>query len=80
MLEHNISRTHTFSPSLSPSLPLSLSLSLPQKVKGRKQLATDLQNKIHKVYQAVVTHVFNPSTQEAEAGGFLSSRPAWSTE
>jgi hypothetical protein len=23
---------------------------------------------------------FNPSTGEAEAGGFLSSRPAWSTE
>jgi major histocompatibility complex class I len=28
----------------------------------------------------VVAHTFNPSTQEAEAGGFLSSRPAWSTE
>jgi hypothetical protein len=28
----------------------------------------------------VVVHAFNPSTQEAEAGGFLSSRPAWSTE
>jgi hypothetical protein len=26
----------------------------------------------------VVVHAFNPSTQEAEAGGFLSSRPAWS--
>jgi major histocompatibility complex class I len=25
---------------------------------------------------AVVAHVFNPSTWEAEAGGFLSSRPA----
>jgi hypothetical protein len=23
---------------------------------------------------------FNPSTWEAEAGGFLSSRPAWSTK
>jgi hypothetical protein len=30
--------------------------------------------------QAVVAHAFNPSTWEAEAGGFLSSRPAWSTE
>jgi major histocompatibility complex class I len=29
---------------------------------------------------AVVMHAFNPSTWEAEAGGFLSSRPAWSTE
>jgi major histocompatibility complex class I len=30
----------------------------------------------------VVAHVFNPSTPEAEAeaGGFLSSRPAWSTK
>jgi hypothetical protein len=30
--------------------------------------------------QAVVVHAFNPSTWEAEAGGFLSSRPAWSTK
>jgi hypothetical protein len=29
---------------------------------------------------AVVAHAFNPSTQGAEAGRFLSSRPAWSTE
>jgi hypothetical protein len=26
----------------------------------------------------VVAHTFNPSTWEAEAGGFLSLRPAWS--
>jgi hypothetical protein len=32
--------------------------------------------------RAVVAHAFFPSTQEAEAeaGGFLSSRPAWSTQ
>jgi hypothetical protein len=30
--------------------------------------------------RAVVVHTFNPSTREAEAGGFLSSRPAWSTK
>jgi len=30
--------------------------------------------------RALVEHAFNPSTQEAEAGGFLNSRPAWSTE
>jgi hypothetical protein len=30
--------------------------------------------------QAVVVHAFNPSTWEAEAGKFLSSRPAWSTK
>jgi hypothetical protein len=28
----------------------------------------------------VLMHAFNPSTWEAEAGGFLSSGPAWSTE
>ena len=28
----------------------------------------------------VVAHVFNPCTWESEAGGFLSSRPSWSTE
>jgi hypothetical protein len=28
----------------------------------------------------VVAHTFNPSTWEAETGGFLSSRPVWSTE
>jgi hypothetical protein len=30
--------------------------------------------------RAVVVHPFNPSIWEAEGGGFLSSRPAWSTE
>jgi hypothetical protein len=35
-----------------------------------------------KVYlkPCVVVYIFNPSTQEAEAGGSLSSRPAWSIE
>jgi hypothetical protein len=26
----------------------------------------------------VVMHTFNPNTPEAEAGGFLSLKPAWS--
>jgi hypothetical protein len=30
--------------------------------------------------RAVVAHAFNPSTWEAETGGLLSSRPAWSTK
>jgi hypothetical protein len=28
----------------------------------------------------VIAHTFDPSTWEAEAGEFLSLRPAWSTE
>jgi hypothetical protein len=28
----------------------------------------------------MVAHVFDPSTREAEAGRFLSSRPAWFTK
>jgi hypothetical protein len=28
----------------------------------------------------VVAHAFNPRTREVEAGGFLSSRPTWSTK
>jgi hypothetical protein len=35
--------------------------------------------KVHKM-PGVVAHAFNPSTREAEAGGFLSLRPAWSLE
>jgi hypothetical protein len=30
--------------------------------------------------RGVVAHAFNPSTREAEAGGFPSSGPAWSTK
>jgi hypothetical protein len=32
------------------------------------------------VKPGMVVHAFNPSTQEAEADGFLSLRPAWSTK
>jgi hypothetical protein len=34
----------------------------------------------HRESRAVVVHTFNPSTQEAEAGRFLSSGPAWPTK
>jgi hypothetical protein len=30
--------------------------------------------------KVLLLHVFNPNTREAEAGGFLSSKPAWSTK
>jgi hypothetical protein len=38
------------------------------------------RRKKRKLSRAVVVHAFNPSTWEAEAGGFLSLRPAWSTK
>jgi hypothetical protein len=31
-------------------------------------------------WPGVVAQTFNPIIREAEAGGFLSSRPAWSTK
>jgi hypothetical protein len=42
----------------------------------------EITNSSHndKKYPAVVAHSFNPSIWEAEAGRFLSSRPAWCTE
>jgi hypothetical protein len=47
--------------------------------KSKKQ--TNKQtNKQNIIGWPVVVHAFDPSTWEAEAGGFLSSRPAWSTE
>jgi hypothetical protein len=36
--------------------------------------------RIKLVSPGVVAHAFNPSTREAEASRFLSSRPAWSTK
>jgi hypothetical protein len=41
----------------------------------RLGLSSKLKTKV-----AVVAHTFNPRDWEAEAGRFLSSRPAWSTE
>jgi hypothetical protein len=44
-----------------------------EKKKKKKKKESDLE-------PGVVAHAFNPSTPEAEAGGFLSSRPTWSTK
>ena len=49
---------------------------LPQKVKAMQRSPVS-ENKMS---GAVVAPAFNPSTREVEAGEFLSSRPAWSTE
>jgi hypothetical protein len=45
-----------------------------------KEPTPDTVNNIVLYGWAVVAHAFNPSTWEAEAGIFLSSEPAWSTE
>jgi hypothetical protein len=47
---------------------------------GDIHLYTHNKDKNKSNSQAVVVHAFNPSIWEAEAGGSLSSRPAWSTE
>jgi hypothetical protein len=54
-----------------------------KKKKGKERKGKERKGKERKGKersQAVVAHAFNPSTWEAEAGGFLSSRPAWSTK
>jgi major histocompatibility complex class I len=39
-----------------------------------------INKSLKKTGWAMVAHAFNPSNWEAEAGRFLSSRPAWSTQ
>jgi hypothetical protein len=45
----------------------------------QSQPSNHLFTEIHKK-TGVVAHAFNPSIWEAEEDGFLSLRPAWSTE
>jgi hypothetical protein len=52
-----------------------------EQVPGQSGLYREIMSlKKQNKSRAVVAHPFNPSTWEAEAGGFLSLRPAWSTE
>jgi hypothetical protein len=53
---------------------------VPLEGRGPEAVTCHFQKKRSTLSQAVVAHVFNLSTWEAEAGGFLSLRPAWSTE
>jgi hypothetical protein len=52
------------------------------KIEKQQRKLTRLRKlrKLQDSQPGVVAHAFNPSTREAEAGGFLSSRPAWSTK
>ena len=51
----------------------SMSPSTPHQMMSDKQFKSQL-------WPGVVAHTFSPSTREAEPGGFLSLRPAWSTK
>jgi hypothetical protein len=54
-----------------------------RKKKKRRKIRGKIGNKYHvedRREPGVMAHTFYPSTREAEAGGFLSLRPAWSTE
>ena len=60
-----------------------ISLSKKRPLPSKKaSCGLDLICQLIKVWSklGVVVHAFDPSTWEAEAGGFLSSRPAWSTK
>jgi hypothetical protein len=46
----------------------------------RKKRRRFIVDKRESKVAGMVAHTFNSSTREAEAGGFLSSRPAWSTK
>jgi hypothetical protein len=50
------------------------------RVKSNSHVEKILTLKKSLLVPGVVAHTFNPSTWEAEAGGFLSSRPTWSTK
>jgi hypothetical protein len=62
------------------SLLLSWHLGLPSGYPQLTNSSKNVEDKKPVFEPGVVAHAFNPSTQEAEAGGFLSLRPAWSTK
>ena len=52
----------------------------PLKAKTKPNQPTKKAHFKTKPKLSMVAHAFNASTWEAEAGEFMSSRPAWSTE
>jgi hypothetical protein len=71
---YNLNTWETEARGLKTGGQLRRNMKLSQKKKKEKKRKRKLR------MQAVVAQAFNPSTSEAEAGRFLSSRPAWSTE
>ena len=59
-----------------PTHPVSLVITSPPD--RLALLSLPIQNTLFR--PGLLAHTFNPSTWEAEAGGFPSSKPAWSTE
>jgi hypothetical protein len=51
-----------------------------EKERGQRSTGGEKREERGEASWVLVAHAFNPSTWEAEAGGFLSLRPAWSTE
>jgi hypothetical protein len=51
-----------------------------KKKRRRRRRRKKKKEKRKKESRVVVAHAFNHSTREAEAGGFLSSSPEWSTK
>jgi hypothetical protein len=62
------------------SQPSVMGSKCPPQVCPRRTTTYSHKINLKKSKPGVVAHAFNPSTWEAEAGGFLSSRPAWSTK
>jgi hypothetical protein len=73
----NLSSIFTINLSWVKEIPLNL-IANPKTPKkfGRLSYLKNLKSQT----KLVVVHAFNPSTQEAEAGGSLDLRSAWSTE
>jgi hypothetical protein len=68
------------------SVPQLSEFLLPLSAQGKGSTAGPQEAKIQGLVlkplqkPGMVVHTFNPNTQEAEAGGFLNLRPAWSTK
>jgi hypothetical protein len=75
-----LSRLSRMQLSIYPSIYLSIYLSIYPSIYPCVYIFMKQQFKKRPLELGMVAHAFNPSTQEEEAGRFLSSRSAWSTK